>query len=162
MNIGVKKWNIFFICFFIAIASLMYATLYRAGNLPFSVEFFDFTILTLATFRMVRLFVYDDIFLFLREGLMEKETVVIDGLQKTFFIPSHYPFVRTVYKLAVCPWCMGVWLALCSSYVFYLLPQSYLLFLVLAIAGVATTIQLLVNWIGWNAEHKKIETGRLS
>jgi hypothetical protein len=158
---SVKKWNLFFIVFFAVVATLFYYALLRTNKLPSSIGIFDFIIMSLAIFRMIRLFVYDNIFLFLREGLMDK-MISITGEEKVYFVESSSPLLRTLYKLALCPWCMGVWIALCSMFVFYMYPATYFLFLVLAVSALATLLQLLANNIGWRAEHTKITTEKLS
>ena len=159
---GVKKWNIFFTALFAVIGSIFYYVLLTSGKLPDSITVFEFVILSLSTFRLIRLFVYDNIFLFLREAFLDKHIILHDGEKKITLVNSHSTLKRTLHKLALCPWCVGVWVSLCSFFLFYMEPNTYFLFLVLAAAGTASLIQLLSNGIGWNAEHKKIVTENLS
>lgn len=155
---GMKLWNIFFILFFVLVMSYFYKILSITGRIPERMHGFDILIISLAVFRMIRLFVYDNVFLFLREWLMDK-TKVGDEI---FFVESKSSLKRTLHKLALCPWCMGVWLSLCSVFVFFMFPGSYFLFLFLAISSVASMLQIYANHLGWHAEYKKIETERFS
>ena len=155
---GMKLWNIFFILFFILAMSYFYKILIMTGRMPERIRGFDLLIISLAVFRMIRLFVYDNVFLFLREGLMDKTK----SGDEIFFVESKSSLKRTLHKLALCPWCMGVWISLCSLFVFFLFPGSYFLFLFLAIASVASILQIYANHLGWHAEYKKIETERFS
>jgi hypothetical protein len=86
----------------------------------------------------------------------------VDGVKVVTLSQSKSSLKRTFHKLIMCPWCMGVWIALCSLFVFYLIPSTYFLFLMLAISSLASFLQLLANLIGWTAEYRKIETEKLS
>ncbi len=150
---NIKKWNIFFIIVFMGTMILFYKVLYTTGKLPETISILNLCIITLAVFRMIRLFVYDNVFLFIREGLMD--TVEEHGYYS--FVESKNSLKATLYKLATCPWCMGVWISLCSLFVFLMIPNSYFLFLFLAIASFASILQLLANNIGWHAEYRKVQ-----
>lgn len=158
---NVKKWNVFFTIFFIAIMLYFYRTLFIYGRLPESIRFSEALILSLAIFRMIRLFVYDNIFLFLRESFMDKEIMDENGHQTIRFVDSRSSLKRTLSKLSLCPWCMGVWITLCSLFGYYMLPGTYFLFLILAISSIASIFQLLANNIGWHAEYKKLQSERM-
>jgi hypothetical protein len=158
---SVNKWMMFFTVVFVIITIVFYYILYAENKLPTHITIWDFVILTLATFRLVRLFVYDAIFKFIQEGLMDATEMMDNGELIITHELAKSPLKRTLYKLAVCPWCMGVWLALCGAFVYYLLPGSYFLFVVLAISSFGSMLQVLSNLIGWSAEYKKRETEKI-
>lgn len=158
---AIKKWNVFFTLIFVIVGIFFYLTLLRLGKLPESISIFDFIILALTSFRLIRLFVYDNIFLFVREAFMDEHRAVVDGEEKYSFVESSSSLKRTLHKLALCPWCIGVWAALCSLFVFYLTPESYIVFLVFAVAGLASLFQISSNTIGWQAELLKKTTEKL-
>lgn len=159
---GIKKWNFFFTLIFVIVGTLFYITLLRLDKLPQSISVFDFIILSLTTFRVIRLFVYDNIFLFMREVFMDSTITVVDGEEQYSFTESMSALKRTLHKLALCPWCIGVWASLCSLFVFYLIPESYILFLIFAVAGLASLFQISSNMIGWQAEHLKKMTEKIT
>ena len=155
---GIKKWNIIFTFFFVYVGGLLFYILLDNYKLPTYITFADGLVLTLAVFRMIRVFVYDNIFLFLREFFMDKHVITLRGQEYVSFVLSVSPMKITLHKLILCPWCMGIWIAMCSVFVFYYWPASYILFVILAIAGTASLIQLVANSIGWHAEHTKLKT----
>lgn len=159
---NIKKWNTFFVLFFVAVGALFFITLLELNKLPRSMGVFDFIILSLATFRLIRLFVYDNIFLFLREAFMDIQNITVNSEENIIFVKSGSSLKRTLYNLLMCPWCLGGWAALCAFFVFYLAPKSYILFLILAASSLASLLQLLSNKIGWRAELAKVKTEKLA
>lgn len=96
--------------------------------------------MALATFRLVRLFCYDVITKFIRDGLDYGKS---------------NSFVGTLHALLSCPWCAGLWFSFFVVFAFYLSPLAWPVIMVLAIAGVASVVQITANLIGWHAEGKK-------
>jgi hypothetical protein len=165
---GMKKddqnfWNILYSIFFIVVACVMIRSLYVTnGHLPTSIPLFDLGLIVLATFRLTRLFVYDKITRFLRDMFQHaEEEYTQEGV--TYFRKverTNGPF-RTAYELLICPWCFSIWAALFVTYAYFARTQLFWLpILILAISGVATAIQILVNMIGWTAENKKLEANK--
>lgn len=162
MEEEIKLWNIlamviFGSLLFFAIQCLQFR--YRVVTLSVG----EFLILTLATLRLIRLVAYDNIALVFREAFMDIKKVrfVEDGDESYERVPSENSFKRTMWKLLNCPWCIGVWIAFAVVYVYLSCPQSYIIFLILAIAAVASFLQMAANLLGWNAEYKKIATEKL-
>lgn len=133
-------WNTLFGLFFAAIVLKGSFWLYTTGALDREVTAGEFTLMALAIFRLVRLSSYDVVTQFIRDGLAK-------GKPGTF--------VGTLSQLIHCPWCAGLWFAFFVVFAFYATPIAYAVILVLALAGVASFIQVLSNLIGWNAEGKK-------
>jgi hypothetical protein len=103
---------------------------------------FDLLVISIATYRMTRLVVYDRIFKLFRDIFKSfKGTGLGDSL-------------RTI---VTCPWCAGVWIALFNVVIFLLVPFGQLFIYVMAIAGVATFFQIGVNILALRAEEKQID-----
>lgn len=133
-------WNIIYTFFFLVFVLLLSRTLFlKLGYLPTSISLPDFLLVVLATFRLIRLFVYDKITFFLRDLFADEE----QGPGKTFF------------ELLACPWCFGVWCSAVILFFYYYTPLSWYFILLLAIGGLASLLQLFSNAIGWTAEHTK-------
>lgn len=145
-------WNFVFTLFFALLVVMAAIILESESRIPMAdLTFVDFALMTLATWRLTRLFVYDAITKFFREQFFD---VVKVGrgydLEKPKFGPR-----RTVADLLTCPWCFGTWAA--ATVIFFYLLTPYALFpvLVLAISAVATFLQLTSNLVGHKAEELK-------
>lgn len=112
-------------------------------GIPTWIPLFDFVLLVLATFRLTRLFVYDSITAFIRGW---------------FFGAQKHTLLGTLNTLINCPWCTGLWFGLLISYFYFITPYAWFFILFLAIAGLGTFVQILMNMIGWYAEKTKQET----
>ncbi len=99
----------------------------------------------LAVQRLVRLFTYDAVTAFIREWFVGAENDSLRG---------------SLGALINCPWCLGLWFSLVVVFCYFLAPAAWYAILVLAVASVASFIQLLANLIGWSAEAKKREVQR--
>jgi hypothetical protein len=158
-------WNIIYSIFFLLVAMTMIHSLYVAnGQLPTSISFFDLMLIILATFRITRLFVYDKITHFLRDMFQHvEETYTQEGITYYAKTTRSGGPLRTAYELLICPWCFSIWAGLFVTYAYFLRTDIFWLpILILAVSGVATAIQVLVNMVGWTAENKKIEANERS
>jgi hypothetical protein len=133
-------WNILFGVFFVGLVLLSAEWLFKAGRLPSYLTLGDFFLIALATFRLTRLVCYDIIFAFLRDFLTTYE-------KGSFF--------GTLGALVHCPWCAGLWFAAAVTFFYFLTPIAWFFVLVLAIAGIASVLQITANLIGWSAESRK-------
>lgn len=141
----INWWNVFFSALFVG---LVFFALYYLGTMnriPVGVSVFDFVLITLASMRLVRLVVYDSITVFLRE--------MVAGHPK-------HSFVGTLNTLMNCPWCVGLWAGFMVSFFYFLTPYAWFFIFALAVAAVASVLQILVNLIGWGAERAKQEAQR--
>jgi hypothetical protein len=163
MEEQIKMWNVAAMFVFAALAILAFRCLEARGAIVW-LSLGEFLILSLATLRIIRLVAYDNITLVLREAFTDvKKVRFVEGGDESYErVPSENSFKRTVAKLLNCPWCIGVWIAPGVVYVYLAYPESYIIFVVLAIAGVASLLQMLANLLGWKAEYKKIATEKLS
>lgn len=108
----------------------------------YSVPPWHFLLLSLATFRLVRLFCYDHITEFIRNWFVGAKDDSLRG---------------TLGALLNCPWCTGLWFSFLLVLAYFTTPYAYPVVVILAVAAVGTSFQLLVNLIGWHAEGKKAE-----
>jgi hypothetical protein len=151
---GVKFWNIVASIFFALVCLFMYGVFVANKPANFSVSVFDVLILSLASFRLIRLFIYDNITLCLRD--LFTDVVHEDG--KYFYRESKNSFKVTLHKLMNCPWCFGIWCSFIGSFLYFTFPPLQIIFVVFAISGIASFVMLLTNLIGWHAEGKKKQT----
>jgi hypothetical protein len=113
-----------------------------ASQLFFEIPNRDLFLITLAVFRLVRLFTYDVITAFIREWFVESQ-------------PN--TFGHTLGTLLNCPWCTGLWFSFIIVFAYFATPFAWPVILVLAVAALASLVQVFANFIGWSAELKKRE-----
>jgi len=135
-------WNIVFGLFFAAIVLMGSWWLTDAGSMIPTFSFFDLSLMTLAIFRLVRLVSYDVITKFIRDAVAPA--------------PKD-SFLGTFSQLVNCPWCTGLWFSFFVVFAYFATPLAYPIIVILALAGVASLIQVFSNLIGWHAEGKKRE-----
>lgn len=133
-------WNIFFSLFFALLVLIGIRYLAVNGLIILTVPAFDFIVLALAIFRLVRLFSYDIITQFIRDWFKDAPEGTLSG---------------TVGALLSCPWCTGLWFSFFVVFVYYATPYAWPVLLMLALAGIASHVQIVSNWVGWNAEYRK-------
>lgn len=150
-------WNFTFTLLFLALFINAVVILYVVvGTPPVGISVFDFVLLSLATFRLTRLFVYDKIMQWGRDLFLDITTtseVTGDGAvirSKPVGGPR-----RTIADLLSCPWCVGMWFALFVTFFYYLTPFAWYPILFLAVGGVASFLQVASNLVGWHAENMK-------
>jgi hypothetical protein len=145
-------WNFVFGLFFVLLAVMGAIILDTETRIPFAdLTFVDYTLITLATWRVIRLFVYDSLTKFIREQFFD---VVKVGKGFSLVKPATGPR-RTLADLFSCPWCFGVWAAASVTFFYLLFPIFQFFAIFLSISAVATFLQLLANMIGWQAEKLK-------
>jgi hypothetical protein len=126
---------------------------YIYGYFNSDIGIFEFFVMALAVFRLTQLFVYDQVMRFVRDLFSDVEEIEEDGVLKTFIKKPKVGFRRSMFELLECPWCVGMWMALLVVFTQILLPGFFYLWLVLALAGVGSVIQILIHKF-----EKKVET----
>ncbi len=147
-------WNFVFSVFFLALVAMGAIILESESRIRLSeLVLTDYILITLASWRLTRLFVYDAITKFFREQFWDLKKV---GKGFVLEKPKVGPR-RTLADLLSCPWCFGVWATAMVTFLY--LISSYMLYpmLILALSGVATFLQLLSNLVGHKAEQLKQE-----
>ncbi len=123
-------WNFIFSIIFILLVIIFSNFILKKGIL-IKLKYFDFLLISIATFRMIRLFTYDKIMSFFRKIFEGKK----NGL------------LNTIHELLICPWCTGIWAALIILALYSFSFVGKILVIILAIAGVGSFIQILANMI---------------
>ena len=113
----------------------------------------DYVLITLATWRLVRLFVYDAIMKWFREQFYDVAKV---GRGSELVKPKTGPR-RTLADLLSCPWCFGVWAAATVTFFYLITPYAIFPVILLALSAVASFLQILSNLVGHKAEQAKLE-----
>jgi hypothetical protein len=147
-------WNFVFSVFFLALVVMGAIILESESRIRLSeLALTDYVLITLASWRLTRLFVYDAITKFFREQFWDLKKV---GKGLVLEKPKVGPR-RTLADLLSCPWCFGVWATAMVTFLY--LISSYMVYpiLILALSGVATFLQLLSNLVGHKAEQMKQE-----
>lgn len=147
-------WNFVFSLFFIVLIVMGAIILETEARIPLSdLELVDYVLITLATWRVVRLFVYDAITKFFREQFWDLKKV---GRGYQLEKPKVGPR-RTVADLLSCPWCIGVWASATVTFFYLVTPYAVFPTILLALSSVATFLQILSNLVGHKAEQAKLE-----
>jgi hypothetical protein len=145
-------WNFVFAALFVVLvvmAAIILATESRFSLGELSVT--DYILITLATWRLTRLFVYDGVTKFIREQFWDIKKV---GKGYQLEKPKTGPR-RTLADLFDCPWCLGVWAALFVVFVYLITPYAMFPIILLAVSAVASFLQVLSNLVGNKAEQLK-------
>lgn len=135
-------WNFVFSVFFLILLVMAAIILETESRIPLvDLALTDYVLVTLAAWRLTRLFVYDEVTRFIREQFLDVKKV---GKSYQLEKPKTGPR-RTLADLFDCPWCVGIWVAFVTLFVYLLTPYAVLPVTVLAIASVATFLQLLTG-----------------
>lgn len=146
-------WNIIFSCIFVLFVAIGTILVTRFGLYSvFRLSPFDLAIIILASQRLVRLFVYDNVMKWFREQFYDVRTR--RGGKVTLHKPAIGPR-RTVIDLLSCPWCFGMWATATVSFFYIVTPYAYYPILILALSSVVSIIQVITNWVGHNSENAK-------
>ncbi len=151
-------WNFLFSLLFICLLGYYYVLLDTYGYRSIeSLTVFDLAIISLAAYRLIRLFVYDKIAAFFREQFFD--AIMVDG-EEIVMKPAG-GVRRTIADLLSCPWCFGIWASATTIFFYLLTPYALFLIYALALASVASMLQITGNLIGWKAEELKKNVERL-
>ena len=152
-------WNFLATLLFGILVVFVGAYLLQEGKYPSEISLFDLSLLVLATFRLTRLFVYDKVMQFARAPFLDMVRANSESGEPTITLVKPKRGVRrTIADLLSCPWCFGVWASLVVVGAYYATPLAWFPILLLAVAGLATFVQLMANAVGWKAEYLKQET----
>ena len=149
-------WNFVFSMFFLLLVVMGAIILETESRIPYAeLSVVDFVLITLATWRLTRLFVYDAITKFFREQFLDAKKV---GRGYQLEKPKTGPR-RTIADLLSCPWCFSVWAAAIVTFFYLMTPYAVFPVILLALSAVATLLQLLSNLVGHKAEQLKNDAG---
>lgn len=114
----------------------------KVVNELIEISWIHFIILSLASFRLTHLIVFDDITLFLRNPFISVsyKTDENGGTIKLLEIKGS-GFQYWIGSILSCHWCTGIWSSLIVMAVYCFLPIAFPLLIMLAIAGAAAIIE---------------------
>lgn len=145
-------WNFVFAMFFLVLVVMGSIILESESRIRLTeLTLTDYMLVTLATWRLTRLFVYDAITKFFREQFWD---VVKAGKGFKLEKPKVGPR-RTLADLLSCPWCFGVWASATVIFFYLLTPYAVFPIMLLAVGAVASFLQILSNLLGHQAEYLK-------
>ncbi|MBM7717344.1 DUF1360 domain-containing protein [Siminovitchia sp. FSL H7-0308] len=113
------------------------------------ISWMELGLLSLAIFRLTRLFVYDEIMEWLRKPFMkEYEEENEAGEKEVYYMPIERGFRGWVGSLLSCYWCTGVWIA-AGLYVCYVSAPIIAepIIVIFSLAGLAALIETIVQAI---------------
>lgn len=149
-------WNLVFSLFFFGVMVMAAIILETESRIALSeLALVDYVLVTLATWRLTRLFVSDIITKFIREQFWD----VVQTGKKTELEKPRFGPRRTIAELLSCPWCFSIWAAAVVIFFYLITPYAVYPVMLLAISAVATFLQLLSNLVGHKAEGLKRENG---
>ncbi len=124
-------------------------TLYFTGsykNLP-KISFFDFILISMASFRLTRLLTIDQVTEFLRGPfVIEKSYRTRFGVFKVDQIPRGEGLRKHIGQIISCYWCLGMWVSGFLVVLYYLFwSLVYPIVLVLAIAGFQAILESMIR-----------------
>ena len=145
-------WNFVFSVFFVILVVMGAIILSTESRIALGeLTLTDYALVTLATWRLIRLFVYDAVTKFIREQFWDVKKV---GKGYQLEKPTGGPR-RMFADLFDCPWCMSVWLAGGVIFFYLLTPYAVFPIILLSISAAATFLQMLANLVGHGAEQFK-------
>ncbi|MBT2729326.1 DUF1360 domain-containing protein [Bacillus sp. ISL-75] len=105
-------------------------------------------ILSLASFRLTRLFVFDKITEFIREPFFNEIKEVDEyGEIEVYYLPKEKGVKKFLGELLSCYWCTGIWTSVGVVGISLLYPiVSYPIILILAVAGIASILESIVQY----------------
>jgi hypothetical protein len=139
-------WNIVLTFFFVVLVCGGVWYLSITGAFYHRIGFGDVVLMSLAVWRLTRLFNYDAITQFIRDWFVGARPETLRG---------------TIHTLITCPWCTGLWFGATVVFFYFATPYAWPIALILAISAIGSFLQILSNAVGWNAEYKKIQTQQL-
>jgi hypothetical protein len=133
-------WSILLSLFFAVLLAFGIAYLSMTGAFYRNIGAGDVILMSLAVWRLTRLFTYDAITKFIRDWFVDARPETLRG---------------TLFMLLTCPWCTGLWFGATVVFFYFLTPYAWPVMLILAIAALGSFFQIIANYVGWSAEYKK-------
>ncbi len=129
-------WETAALIVFLLLCALSVWLVAHFGTLdPAQVSALDLTLMGLGAFRAVHLITYDKIFDMVRAAFMDREGTRLKNAERGWR--------RLVCEFIQCIWCTGMWSGLIVVTVYFLGTWGRYAVIVLAIAGVASLLQLV-------------------
>ena len=153
-----RRYAITIIIFSLLVLLAIFLFWWVKGKIPETIAPWDFLLLTLACFRLIRLFTYDQIMRVVRDWFVNIKEIHDD--YGKILIVREKPLMggkRSLSDLLSCPWCMGIWVSYFTVLLYFAFPPLRYFVLILALAGASSALQVIMNGIGAKAEFYKKE-----
>jgi len=113
-----------------------------------NISYLEILILVFASFRLTRLIVFDKITEMIRAPFFDEvEEINANGEIEHFYLPKKKGIKKFIGELLGCYWCTGIWAAAGVVVMYYAFPLiGGLIVLILAIAGLAAIIEVVVQY----------------
>lgn len=134
-------WNFIYTIIFLGLIIILGNFLWQQKLFITQLGVFDFIIISLASYRLTRLLIYDKVLNFVRDKIVKSES------EKGWIVSSRY--------FLTCPWCAGVWMSLFITSLYLYHDLGKFLAYILAVSGVASFIHISITLLGWIAEERK-------
>ncbi len=134
-------WNFLYTIIFLSLTLFLGWFLWSKSLYISQLSVFDFIILSLATYRLTRLLIYDKVLNFIRDKIVQST--------------SEKGWIKSSQYFLTCPWCAGVWMSLFITSLYLYHDLGKFLAYILAISGVASFIHITITLLGWIAEERK-------
>lgn len=134
-------WNFVYTIIFLFLTAFMGYYLWNNHLYINNLNVFDFVILSLASYRLTRLLIYDKVLNFFRDKIVNST--------------SNSGWIQSSRYFLTCPWCAGVWMSLFITSLYLYHDLGKFLAYILAVSGVASFIHITITLLGWVAEERK-------
>jgi len=134
-----RRYGTTIVVFIILLGIALYLIHEKYGAIPRSMPFYDFVILALAAFRVVRLLHHDLIMRVVRDLFVDKREVIDeDGIVWIERLKPARGLKRSLHDLFNCPWCLGIWVSYFTIVLYFLFQQLMPVAFLLALAALAS------------------------
>ncbi len=141
-----KSWNFLATLFYIACLVALGFGLKSIGVTKEDFGIGDIVLMSIATYRLTRILVFDKIFKLFRDFLKSRDNLSV------FYV---------IREIITCPWCAGVWVALIVTAIYFMVPFGDIFIILLTISGIASFLVVSVNFIGLSTEEKQHKVKQL-
>ena len=135
-----RSWNFIATVFYAVFVVLLGYVFNKKGIKIEDIKVWDVVLLSLATYRLTRILVFDKIFKLVRDFIKSRSRLYV---------------FQVIKEIITCPWCAGVWVALVVVILYYLVPFGNIFIYLMVISGIASFFVVTVNYIGLSTEEKQ-------
>ncbi|EIJ81827.1 hypothetical protein PB1_02770 [Bacillus methanolicus PB1] len=111
--------------------------------------FWNVILMGLASFRLTRLIVFDQITYIFRKPFFDEITEVNkNGENEVYLAPKQHGFKKWMGELLSCYWCTGIWASIFVIYLYFFASfTGKVIILILAVAAIGSIIEVIISKI---------------
>lgn len=115
----------------------------------FGMSVWTILIISLASFRLTRLIVFDKITEFIRSPFFDEMSETDEaGEESIYLVPKSKGIRKWIGELLSCYWCTGVWASTFLVLLHYFYPEvGEPLIVIMAVAGIASILETCVSFL---------------